>query len=55
MINTRDDRGSGEEERSEAKTDFGGLKDAESKDHRGCEGGRGEQTRGWDVGVQRNK
>ncbi len=40
MINMEDDRGSREEERSEAKTDFGGLRETtESRDHRECVGG----------------
>lgn len=58
MINMKDDMGSGEEERSEAKTDFWGLREtAESRDHRERVewGGRGEETKGLAVGVRRNK
>lgn len=40
MINTRDDRATGEEERSEAKADFGGLVEtAETADHGEQQGG----------------
>lgn len=44
MINRKDDRGSGEEERSEARTDFRGLGGADS-----------EKTRGWEVRVRQHK
>lgn len=40
MISTRDDRATGEEERSEAKADFGGLVEtAETTDHGEQQGG----------------
>lgn len=34
MINMEDDRVSGEEERSEAKTDFRGLREPDRREHR---------------------
>lgn len=44
MINRKDDKGSGEEEGREVRTDF-----------RGVEGADSEKTRGWEVRVRRYK
>lgn len=59
MRNTEDDGGSGEEEISEARTDFRRLRDADSTELRSqtagetrVRRGRGETTRGWEVGVR---